>query len=149
MLTVYGEERFLQHGGGQGGAQVVAQAGGQGAGMGMGMGAGHGQHIGGGGTYSHTCCWLWTVAGGGAGIGGAGIAGAWGAWWWTVWWCTWVMWCICCGGGGGGGGGIQQVDTHAGAQYEGHPYPQGFASLFSRNTKIKNHQISYFSFYRR
>lgn len=78
MAEVY-PDRFLQHGGGQEAAQNGGGAGAQhgaghgigqgggGAGIIIGGGAGTGQgHGGGGGTYSHTCCWLWTVAGGGA-----------------------------------------------------------------------------------
>ena len=72
------------HGGGggigQGGGQGGGHGGGQGGGHGGGQGGGHGRGQGGGqggghGSYSQTCCWLWTVAGGGAGIGGAGMAG--------------------------------------------------------------------------
>lgn len=84
-------ERFLQQIGEQLGAHGLAAGAhgpphgaaiGMGAGMGIGIGMGmgmagaHGGAHGGGGTYSQTCCWLWTTAGGGAGIGGAGMAGA-------------------------------------------------------------------------
>lgn len=83
-LMVYDDDRFLQHMGGQAGGQTgagIMHGGGHGGGGGAatttGGGAGTGQgQGGGGGTYSHTCCWLCTVAGGGAGAGGAGMAGA-------------------------------------------------------------------------
>ena len=39
------------------------------------------------------------------------------------------------GGGGGGGGGAQHVGSQAGAHIDGHPYPQGFASLFSLSSE--------------
>ena len=72
-MRVY-PDRFLQQIGGQAGGHIGAgamhiggQGGGGGAGTTIGGGAGMGQgHGGGGGWYSHTCCMLWTVAGGGA-----------------------------------------------------------------------------------
>lgn len=82
-LMVY-DDRFLQHMGGQAGGHTgagIMHGGGHGGGGGAatttGGGAGTGQgQGGGGGTYSHTCCWLCTVAGGGATAGAAGMAGA-------------------------------------------------------------------------